>query len=514
MSIHRIDRRRFLFGSGGAMLALPLLESLAPRTAKGGGSTAPKRLLIVTHEQGRLVGNGTDGDWWSPRATTGPLAAAMAPSAMLAALAPIADQIVTIDGVDNLVRHASNMQDGHIPALVSALTCMPQAGEEWRSVGPSIDYVAGLRLRASAAMRASVVLPASATPYNDYGYSPIQFYGQGGTEATVASGNPAEAVVDIFGPPMADPGPMTDPPPPTLRERMMARRVDLLDGVREQLQSLRSRVSTRDRERLDRHAEFISSTQALFAGGGDTQPTATCTRPDETMMPHVVPADWDEYQQYGNPPEWSRGRSDALTWPHQLENAVQALACDVVRVVGLGFHPDPAWSTEFGSSPFEGDGTLHEWVHGMQSPNNSIANANDIATGFQSYARRFTELVQRLAEIEDIDGSRLLDNTLVVWVSEMGYGSDHLVWNIPVVMAGMPSAFTKGQGRHLVCDRRTMGDLWAQVLRMLGGSDTEFGATGTLGELGDAYGIADLWLGAGHAGIGPSTPLHMGALDL
>jgi hypothetical protein len=510
----RIDRRRFLFGTGGAMLALPLLESLAPRTARGHGGAAPKRLLVVTHEQGRLVGNGTNGDWWSPRSTTGPLTAGVAPSTMLAALAPIADQIVTIDGVDNLVRHLSNMQDGHIPALVAAHTCMPQAGEDWRSIGPSIDYVAGLRLRASAAMRASIVTAASATPYNDYGWSPIQWYGADGTDPTVVSGNPAEAVVDIFGPPMARPDPMTEPPPPTLRDRMMARRVDLLDGVREQLQSLKSRVSMRDRERLDRHAEFISSTQALFGGGGPTQPTDTCMRPDETAMPHVVPADWDEYQQSGNPPEWSRGRSDDLTWPFQLENIVQALACDVVRVVGLGFHGDPTWESEFTSSPFEGDGTLHNFVHGLQSPDNSITNSNDIATGFQSYARRFTQLVQRLAEIEDIDGTRLLDNTLVVWVSEMGYGSDHLAWNIPIVMAGMQSAFSNGQGRHVVYDRRTMGDLWAEVLRMLGGSDTEFGVTGTLGELAQTYGIGDLVTGAGYPGIGPDTPMHMGQLDL
>lgn len=511
----RMDRRRFLFGTGGAMLAIPLLESLAPRTARGGGTdTPPKRLVVMTHGQGRLVANGSSGDWWSPRSTTGPLpAVGTAPSTMLAALAPILDEIVTIDGVDNLVRHASIMADGHIPAHVSALTCRAQAGEEWRSTGPSIDYVAGQRLRASAAMRASIVLPASATPYNDYGYSPLEWYGPDGTEATVVSGNPAEAVVDIFGPPMPDEVPPR-PLPPTLRERMVAKRVDLLSGVKDQLASLRARVSMRDRERLDRHAAFIESTQALLGGGGPTQPTTTCTRPDETVMPHVVPADWDEYQQTGNPPEWSRGRSDDLTWPFQLENLVQSLACDVVRVVGLGFHTDPAWTSEFDASPFEGDGTLHDLVHGLQAVSNNPQGAENIATGFQSYARKFTQVVQRLAEIEDLDGSRLLDNTLVVWVSEMGYGSDHLAWNIPVVMAGMPSAFPSGRGRHVVHDRRTMGDLWAHVLRMLGGEDTEFGETGTLGELADAHGVSDLSLGAGYSGIGPDTPLHMGALNL
>ena len=55
-----------------------------------------------------------------------------------------------------------------------------------------------------------------------------------------------------------------------------------------------------------------------------------------------------------------------------------------------------------------------------RAPTTTWGSANDIVTGFQSDARKFTELVQRLAEIQDVDGSRLLDNTLVVWASDMG----------------------------------------------------------------------------------------------
>src|SRR5579864_5852917 len=95
----------------------------------------------------------------------------------------------------------------------------------------------------------------------------------------------------------------------------------------------------------------------------------------------------------------------------------------------------------------------------------------------------FTLLVQSLAKTQDLDGSRMLDNTLIVWVSPLGYGN-HQTFNIPVVLAGgknLPGAFPKGQGRHVVCaNRNSLGDLWAQVLRMFGGSDMTYGATGTL----------------------------------
>jgi hypothetical protein len=92
----------------------------------------------------------------------------------------------------------------------------------------------------------------------------------------------------------------------------------------------------------------------------------------------------------------------------------------------------------------------------------------------------------------------------------MGYGQSHGWWNIPVVMAGMRSAFPNGQGRHLVAGRKSMGDLFAQVLRMYGGTDTTFGATGTLGSMGGAQGT-----GNGAPGfINGNTNVHQGPLAL
>src|SRR3954469_20890055 len=106
----RFDRRKFLFGASGAALALPMLEAFAPRTAHGQTVTAPKRVLFVVHPDGRVIGDGmvTNGvrqDLWSPGATTMNLPTSGAPSPMLAALEAIRNEIVTIDGIDNLIRH-------------------------------------------------------------------------------------------------------------------------------------------------------------------------------------------------------------------------------------------------------------------------------------------------------------------------------------------------------------------------------------------------------------------------
>src|SRR5262245_48140836 len=101
-SAQRFDRRRFLVGAAGTVLALPVLEWHAPRVAFAQAVGSPKRLVVVLHSNGRTCGNGHNSqDNWSPRATTGALPATGDLSPMLAALGPIRSEIVTVDGVDN-----------------------------------------------------------------------------------------------------------------------------------------------------------------------------------------------------------------------------------------------------------------------------------------------------------------------------------------------------------------------------------------------------------------------------
>src|SRR5262249_19802077 len=139
-----------------------------PRRAAAQTLTPPKRLIIFYTDHGRVVGDGVHGDLWSPGSTSRPLltnAAAsspntLPPSPMLAPMAPIVNEIVTLDGVDNLVRLActSGMRasDGHACPMTTTLTCtLPKDGPIARAA--SIDYVAGLRLRANAAMQPSIV---------------------------------------------------------------------------------------------------------------------------------------------------------------------------------------------------------------------------------------------------------------------------------------------------------------------------------------------------------------------
>ncbi|MFO0671219.1 MAG: DUF1552 domain-containing protein [Polyangiaceae bacterium] len=506
---NRFDRRRFLLGAAGCALAVPMLETLAPRRAFAQTAGAPKRLLIIHTQDGRLVGDGQMvsgqyNDAWSPGRATGPLPVGAAPSRQLAPLQAVRDEVVTIDGIDNLVRHTVADGEGHVPAQKTILTCR-SLGSGGAVVAPSFDYFLGTRLRPNASLPASVVISGTASDYTWRAGNTSVFFGAGGANPNLIAFDPAAAINELFGPPKA--ATTSGPPPvPTLAERLSSQRKSVLDGVLGSLGSLRGRVNAADRARLDAHAEFIRSVEQRSTGGPGAQASSGCKRPSEASVPSNLDPSGNAYQ---------RGERDAVMIPAIVENIVQAFACDVTRVASLFFYngDDPIFPTQFpaGASPFVGN-NWHATIHGVPRIAENPTDASSLIASYNFYASTFTQIVQRLASMTDVDGSRLLDNTLILWVSEMGYGSVHGDYNIPVVMAGMKSAFSKGQGRHVVCSgRRSMGDLFAQILRMYGGNDTTYGDTGTIGD----HNSGDLISDAGWPGfIQKSTPLHAGAIDL
>lgn len=485
----RIDRRRFLLGAAGAALAIPMLEAFAPRTGFAGTATPPKRVLFMIHRHGRPLDDVDGPDVWSPGAA-GSLPANI--STALHSLAPIRDKIVTIDGIDNIVRHSSGDDAGHGSAISTCMTCSKPTvfgADNEQANAPSIDYVLGTRLKASGTMKPSMVFPAQLAG-GFYQGGPC--YGDAASPPWVTSTRPEEVASDLFGS-VAPPDP---PPAPTLHDRLVARRADILGGVGKSFTALRSKLNASDRDRLDQHASFVEKLQANLAGGGNIDPTESCSPPDPTQMPSY---DGDN----------GRGQKDDITTPLMIENVVQALACDILRVGVLDFHAgyDPLFPGQFpGGNQALLNSNWHALIHENGAPTDS--EAPTLKTAFDYFAQSFTSLVQRLDQMTDLDGSTMLDNTLVVWVSDMGFGSRHYDYNIPVVLAGMPSAFPKGQGRHVVMDRHTLGDLYAQVLRMAGGSDTTFGEVGTLGDLSSSLSTFS------GKDVGPSTPLHRGPIDL
>ena len=106
------------------------------------------------------------------------------------------------------------------------------------------------------------------------------------------------------------------------------------------------------------------------------------------------------------------------------------LACDLTRVV--------SYQHTIGDN----DGTIYSWLGHTQShhtmshaPDSDTATWGQIAGIYTWYATKFGELLDRLAAVKEGAGT-MLDNTLVVWGSELGKGNSHSFAQVPFVLAG------------------------------------------------------------------------------
>ena len=447
----RLDRRRFLIGAGGAVLALPVLQSLQGRSGRGGvarAQSAPSnpRLLVVMH------GQGTMNDRWTPT-TTG---ASFALSPLLAPLAAHQDKLTVLSGLNNEV--ATMMGgNGHNKAGRSLLTAevFSGGGENGNANGPSVDQVIAQRIGTDTLYR-SVHLQASSQGVGEY-----QLLFAAKDDPVGAIADPNEAFNTLFASLPQD-GAAPPPPPATLRDKLRSRRPSVLDAVSRSFTDLSRRVSAEDRVRLDLHAEKIRELERLAnAASMPTAVSASCGRPVLGL-----PADFDPYN----------AAHDQYFAPAQMKNAAMALACGLTRVVTVQFtdYHGPTFPWTGATIP----GSYANW-HAMIHRDGGVLPGRDqaVETAMLWYTDQFKLLLDELASFDD-GGVPLLDNTLVLWISEFGDGGTHDTTQLPVVLAGGLGGALKDIGQHLAFNGRTTNDLFVTLLNLFGGTDTSFGYGG------------------------------------
>jgi len=87
--------------------------------------------------------------------------------------------------------------------------------------------------------------------------------------------------------------------------------------------------------------------------------------------------------------------------------------------------------------------------------------------------RAFAYLLERLASVKEGDGT-MLDNTVVLWISEIQEPPSHAQNNMPFVIAGGRNAGIK-TGRWLQVASQPHNNLLVSLLNVFGGADTTFG---------------------------------------
>ena len=433
-------RRTFLRGAGGIAVALPFLESTSARGAAGPGSP---RFVTMLH------GNGTLRDSWTP-AQTG---TNFELSEILTPLEPVKDKINILSGIDNGI--TGILGSGHGISSRTLLTARPAVehiqpdqslanayGEPLIASGPSIDQSIASLIGTETRFRSVDLASGGGTG------SGTLFVGE--ADPVTLEPNPQAAFDRLFADFKADPS------MPTTMDMIRERRASVLDAVGESFTDLNNRVSASDRHRLEAHLEKIRQLeQQVGSLSLECEPPTIAT-----------PEGYD----------FNSASYDNITAPLMIDIAAMALACGLTNVASLtftnGHTPTFPWLGE------DIPGEFSHWHDMVHLAAGSATGRPALAASFRWFAEVFELFVSRLDAYDEGDAT-LLDNTVMLWLTQFGDGGAHSSRSLPIVLAGGACGALE-TGRHLAFDDHTVGDLCTSFLRLFGDEETLFGWPGTV----------------------------------
>jgi hypothetical protein len=395
------SRRSFLkqlgLGAGAAALFPWLRGATRARAAAG---PVPKLLLFFTP-------HGTVWDQFRPQGgeTDFTLSPILEPLAAHRARIVIVDGIEMVSGTDYYIPHTYTM-----PLLWTGSPIDTAGGGFCREDhgGRCFGWNTGISVDQFIAARLDDALPYPTIElgYGCGGMHPAArtIYGAVGTPKSPVD-DPTRAFNTFFG---------EVNPDLQAAARDALRRRSVLDAVRGDLSSRAAQLSAADRARLDAHASALRDLERSLVPS-----SVLCERPS-------APVDVS------------------------AETAIDRQSDMIAAVLGCGLTRIASFQLRIADN----DNSLYPWVgldsggHHTLSHDSAAATQATLAQVYRWYAQRFAYLLDRLAATPDLDGSSLLDNTFVIWGSELGRAWDHDISNVPFIFAGGAAGKLAG-GRYL-----------------------------------------------------------------
>jgi len=454
-----IDRRTCLKGLGVA-LALPLLETMgwAETPKASGGYKAPVRLGWMFMPCGV-----SQGHFWPKDAKTWPTTL----SPTLEPLRPVIDQILLLDGVDNVERSPF---DGaaHAIELSTWLTATkPNADKrDVINIAASADQIAASHLGLYTVLP-SLELGTRKNEHTGTGQDGLnnRYYTTGNyrtaTQPLPVEVSPGEVYKRLFSSRQSTPqkkgGPAVDA---AKFARTGGGEVDdstsldrsMLDLVSESAGNLRKRVSADDQHQLDDYLDSVRSLEkrvvmierqqaeaAKMQASGKGAASVQRSPPLEVKIP-TGDMKWSEHVKV---------LGDLL---------ILAFQADITRVGTLIASMNHG--INYPELPFS------ESHHDLSHHEGKAEKLDKIAVIDRFNIEQFSYLVQRMKSLKEAGGT-LLDNTIFTWGSGLGDGHNHAWQRLPTVIAGGGGG-TIRSGRYVPKVTGNQGDLLTGILARAG----------------------------------------------
>ncbi|MGF1451467.1 MAG: DUF1552 domain-containing protein [Opitutales bacterium] len=461
-----ISRRAMLRGMGAA-LALPHLEAMMPTArAAGRASTAtgkpPLRFCVIETPAGTLP------EYWLPQTAgklEGPLPNLLSPFEFAR------EDLTILSGLTNEENKVDGEFNGahEVPSdywLTAAPVLKKDNGKKRASV--SIDQRIAQKVGDETVM-ASLLLANSRRDGQKFSWKDE-------TTGAPYSSNPRIVFDRMFRgtepalPHWSRDGSGYDPS--AVKQRYSSEK-SVLDAVLAQAHSLKRRLGVNDQAQIDQYMESVRSVEKRIAlleakrvaKSQDLDP-AVKAREDGVLIPELPGAEgykvrFDDPEDFG---EHIRLNAQLMALAFQT---------DMTRVgVMAGSGSSYPGIVSVGSEVH-----YHTLAHnGGTSPDNikdPIAR-EALREILYFHAQLFAEFILQLKSIDE-GGSSLLDNSLVFFGSELGYGN-HDTKEMPVALFGKAGGALKG-GQYLEYEEMTpLANMYVEFQNLFGIDDDEFGA--------------------------------------
>ncbi|HET6282388.1 MAG TPA: DUF1552 domain-containing protein [Polyangia bacterium] len=413
MPTFKISRRTVLRGTlGGAAVSfgLPPLEAMfnANGTALAQGGALPKRLGIFAW------GGGIKRDRWIPTAT----GATWDLSPELAPFANVKDYINIVTG---LAVKTGNPQGHHAGwggiFSGSSLIVQPKGSAPFRSTfgTKSVDQFAADSIGKETKYKSLEVGISSGL--NGAEGTTLKYLSHNGPDLPISAIYEPGAFFDrVFGTGFTAP---STPAMPVVDPTKGLRR-SVMDAVQADLTSLRVRLSTSDKLRLDQHLENVRNIEKRLAM--DTVLPAACKLP--TKPGAIADSRGHELLE-----ERVKAMSDLMA---------VALACDQTRVFSMLFSGSTASTVYWQVGVSEG----HHGLTHDEGGNQPQVHATIVYT-----MKLFAYLLEALKNIPEGAGN-VLDNCAIYGSSDLSDGKAHDLIDYPMVIAGGGGGYLKKPGWH------------------------------------------------------------------
>ncbi len=424
----RISRRTVLRGAGVTM-ALPFLDSVQGLANTQSPAEFPKRFAVM------FMGNGINGNHWTAAGS----GAEMQLGRTLSVLEPLKHKINVIDGLFNKESVGKGIHPAQTGNLLSGAPI--QKGAIIRSA-VSVDQMIADHVGQDT-LQSSVVLSCEQpmTGYHETNYSLA--YSSHISWRTPDSPVPVEVYPSLAFDNLFE-------------NRGSLRNMSILDRVKDRAETLSGEISSEDRAKLD---EYLTSVREI-------------EKRVERMRQSKDEA--EDAAKAKNRPAFTMERP-ANGLPEDLREHAR-LMCDIIAIA---FQTD---RTRVASLLLARDLSAMYYPFLGVAAGHHAASHDNLSDGYESVSRfhlsQLAYLATKLDAMPEGDGT-VLDNSCLMWLSNLWHGSKHDNTRLPVVLAGGLGG-TLETGRYLNYldagdDNRKMCSLYLSIMDRMGIELESFG---------------------------------------